>query len=606
MSPSFLAFCTVLLVGPAWAQFTDLTAPGHGADLYYALQIPQPIPDAYSTYTSSASAGPVYRVGSVPPTLFAPSPAPVFPPNGIYATNTIWFLSAYYLVSHPQFSRDGSVFAFMGKRVCMGGMGCIAVATTQTTVQGVPGQGTLTFEEKGWLSGNGRFLLLQPEVSVAIAQQSVWVDLQTGHREALPNNVGASPDSNGRVMADDGTVVLPCCIFRGGQLVPLQYNVSQPVIDAAAQTVVYTSTRADGSGPRYLRVYNIAAKQDTVFVQPNGDTYSPAISTDGKRVMFLSTAQWGTSNPPGATQLYTINLEGTGFQELTSGSAPTGVQQYTMSDDGQVAWYISGDGKLVKLDLSTGQPVRTVFRPAAVDLSGPLVPGSVATLAGAGLTDAVYGASPASPLPTLLGKAKVILNGIPTPLLSVAPGGITVQVPWEIPAVQPVTVQVVTNAGTPAESSVQAAVTPIVSWPSLVPLQGCTQVGLCGLGGGAIHQDWSGYVTPDRPALPGEVLHFYGTGFGPVQPAVATGTPASASPLAVVPAIPACTSDPGGPTTVVYLGLAPGLVGYYQMDVQLPAVVSSVHPTENRTYDQFYIACGPGATAVFAIKTRVP
>ena len=91
---------------------------GHGADLYYALQIPQPIPDAYS---SSPSAGPIYRVGSVPPTLFASSPPPVFPPNGIYDTNTIWFLSPYYLISHPQFSRDGSVFAFMGKRVCLGG-----------------------------------------------------------------------------------------------------------------------------------------------------------------------------------------------------------------------------------------------------------------------------------------------------------------------------------------------------------------------------------------------------------------------------------------------------------------------------------------------------
>ena len=155
MSSSFLTFC-IVLAWPAWAQFTDLTAPGHGADLYYALQIPQPIPDAFS---SSPSAGPVYRVGSVPPTLFASSPPPVFPPNGIYNTNTIWFLSPYYLISHPQFSRDGSVFAFMGKRVCLGGKGCITVTTTQTTVQGVPGQGTLIFEGKGWLSGNGRFLL---------------------------------------------------------------------------------------------------------------------------------------------------------------------------------------------------------------------------------------------------------------------------------------------------------------------------------------------------------------------------------------------------------------------------------------------------------------
>jgi uncharacterized protein (TIGR03437 family) len=150
------------------------------------------------------------------------------------------------------------------------------------------------------------------------------------------------------------------------------------------------------------------------------------------------------------------------------------------------------------------------------------------------------------------------------------------------------------NAGTPVESSAQAAVTPEVSWPSLVPAQGCLSSDC--FSGGAIHQDWSSYVTPDRPASPGEVLHLYGTGFSPVQPAVATGMPASASPLAVVPATPMCTSDPGGPTTVVYLGLAPGLVGYYQMDGQLPAPFPSGHPTENRTYDQFYITCGPSVT----------
>ncbi len=602
MSPSFLAFCCVL-AWPAWAQFTDLTAPGHGADLYYALQIPQEIPDSFS---SSPSAGPVYRVGSVPPTLFQGSPPPVFPPSEIFNTNTIWFLSPYYLISHPQFSRDGSVSAFMGKRVCLGGKGCTSVTTIQTTVQGVPGQGALIFEGKGWLSGNGRFLLIQLERSVTIPPP-VLIDLQTGQRQTVPGNVSASPDGNGRVVADDGTVVLnPCCIFRGGQLIPLPQNSSESVIDAAAQTVIYTSTTADRSIPEYLRVYNIATRQDRVFVQPNGDTYSPAISADGRRVMFLSAAQWGTSNPPGVTQLYTANLDGTGFQELTSGIEPTGVQQYAMSDDGQIAWYISGDGKLVKLDLSTGQPVRTMFRPAAVDLSGTLVPGSAATLAGVGLSDAVYGASPASTPPTLLGKATVTLNDTPAPLLTVAPGGITIQVPWEVQAGQPVTVKVVTNAGTSAESSAQAVVTPVASRPSLIPLQGCTQAGLCGLGGGAIHQDWSGYVTPDRPALPGEVLHFYGTGFGPVQPTVATGTPASASPLAVVPAMPACTSQPGGSTTVTYLGLAPGLVGYYQMDVQLPGVISSVHPTENRIYDQFYIACGPGATAAFAVKPTVP
>jgi uncharacterized protein (TIGR03437 family) len=531
-------------------------------------------------------------------------------------TNESWYVSPYYLVSHPQLSRDGSVFAFVGKRVCLGGQGCYLVTTTQTTVLGVPGRGVLTYEGKGSLSANGRYLLTRPNAPFPLHDRPVWVDLQSGQMQTLPVDLGDSDldySTSGRVLAEDGTAVLAgcelpvdgshtLCIFRDGQLTsPISERASEPVIDGAAQTVVYTSTAAGGVGQRYLRVYHIATKQDNLFVHPNGDTYSPAIGADGKRVMFLSTAQWGTTNPPGTTQLYAIDLDGSGFQELTSGSEPTGVQRYAMSDDGQVAWYLSGDGKLVKLDLSAGQPVRTVFRPAAVDLSGTLVPGSATTLGGLGLSDAAYGASLASPLPTLLGNARVTLDGVPAPLLSVAPGSITFQAPWEIQPGQPVTVQVVTNAGAPAESSAQAAVTPAVDWPSLIPVQGRTS-SLYDLGGGAIHQDWRGYVTINRPALPGEVLHFYGTGFGPVQPAPATGAPASASPLAVVPNVPVCTSEPGGPATVKYLGLAPGLVGYYQMDVQLPAAFPTSHPTENSLYDRFYIACGPGATAIFSIK----
>ena len=54
-------------------------------------------------------------------------------------------------------------------------------------------------------------------------------------------------------------------------------SVSEPVIDAAAQTVIYTSTTAGASIPRYLRVYNIATKQDSVFVQPNGEPTRPPL-----------------------------------------------------------------------------------------------------------------------------------------------------------------------------------------------------------------------------------------------------------------------------------------------------------------------------------------
>jgi uncharacterized protein (TIGR03437 family) len=563
---------------PAVAQFTDMIAPGHGADLYYALQTPQPVMDAFSrlsAYGSASTAGPIYRVGSGPPTLFASMPAPVFPPNDIYHTNTAWFTSPYYLLSHPQFSRDLSVSAIVGRRICLDGLGCQSVTTTQTIVRGI-GSADKTFNGTGWLSGNGRYLLTDSGSASLFGDPLVFIDLQAGQQQTFNGRVILYPNwpaSAGRILADDGTAVLgggpldKIWIVRLGKYVgETAVSGVEPVIDAVAHTVIYTSQTPVGR--KYLRAYDVAAAQDRVFVQPNGDSYAPSISADGRRVMFLSTAQWGTADPPGIPQLYAINLDGTGFQELTSDRESAGVQQYTVSDDGQIAWYASVDGRLVRLDLTGAQPP-AVFRPAAVDLSGPLVPGS-ATILSANLK---------SP-----GKVIVYINGAPAPLFSVAPGGIVFQTPSDTPPDVPARVQVVIDAGTENESTAWATVPSVASRPWFLPVEPCGAANSCDLAGGAIHQDWSGYVTPQRPAVPGEVIHLYGTGFGSIAPA--------------------CVSFAGPAATLLSLNPAPGFPGYYQLDIQLPPFFTQ-GPTSNRTYDQFSITCDTAVT-VFAIKTKAP
>lgn len=584
-----------LVAGSLQAQLTNLTAPGNGGDLYYSL---------------AQGPGPVYRIGSVPATLYVSFPPPVFPPPPALYTNP-YYLSPYYLTSHPQFSRDGSVFAFTARRICLGGQGCINQAQYQTAVQVDSPQGVRSFPGVGWLSGNGRYLFtLDANIGVPFTT-SLLTDLATGKQQTFGMWDFVTPDltsASGRAVADDGTVVCSASgtilIFRDGkalQATPFGTN-AEPVIDAAARTVLYTYIPS--TGPRYLRAYDVATAGDRVFVQPNGDTYAPSIGADGKRVMFLSAAQWGTSNPPGVTQLYAANLDGTGFQELTSGAEPSGVQTYTMSDDGQVAWYLSGDGKLVKLELAGGQPVRRVFQPLAVDLSTTLVPGSIATLNGVGLAS---GTATQFPPPTTLGGVRVTLNGLALPLLSVSPTSIDFQVPWETQAGQSATLQVVAYAGTTAESSAQATVTPVVSSPSLLT---CTQPGCWpAQGGAAIHEDWSSFVSVSRPALPGEILHFYGTGFGPVQRPVGTATISPLNPPAALSTLPSCTVSPGdlGPVTVLWAGLAPGLIGYYQIDVRLPAKTippgSFLYPTN---YPLINITCGQGISADFAVGPNPP
>ena len=89
----------------------------------------------------------------------------------------------------------------------------------------------------------------------------------------------------------------------------------------------------------------------------------------------------------------------------------------------------------------------------------------------------------------------------------------------------------------------------------------------------ALHQDFSGPITPDNPAHPGEIIHAYGSGFGPVAPQPPPGQPASANPLSIATTQFICglTGNSFTQGDTLFAGLAPGWFGLYQFDVRLPA-----------------------------------
>ena len=76
--------------------------------------------------------------------------------------------------------------------------------------------------------------------------------------------------------------------------------------------------------------------------------------------------------------------------------------------------------------------------------------------------------------------------------------------------------------------------------------------------------------TPPAPAVPGETLIFYGTGFGPVTPSavsIAGQIVGAATELSAT-----LEFKVGGTAArLAFAGLAPGLVGVYQFNVVLPA-----------------------------------
>jgi uncharacterized protein (TIGR03437 family) len=98
-------------------------------------------------------------------------------------------------------------------------------------------------------------------------------------------------------------------------------------------------------------------------------------------------------------------------------------------------------------------------------------------------------------------------------------------------------------------------------------------------------------VTPSNPVHRGDVITIYATGLGRTSPAVESGVPAPAEPLASAVVSPVVTLG-GVPMQVEFAGLTPGEIGVYQINVRINdrAPVGMSVPLS--------VSQGSGATAV--------
>jgi len=154
------------------------------------------------------------------------------------------------------------------------------------------------------------------------------------------------------------------------------------------------------------------------------------------------------------------------------------------------------------------------------------------------------------------------------PLDYVGPSQVNALLPFSLTPNAPVSLTV-ERAGT---VSVPISVTIADVGPAIFATNGA------GTGQGAVVIASSGFLAAPVGAFPGsqpvarnDYLAIYCTGLGAVNNTPADGAPApSTDPLATTLATPTVTIG-GVPATVLYSGLAPGLVGLYQVNVQVPA-----------------------------------
>jgi uncharacterized protein (TIGR03437 family) len=235
----------------------------------------------------------------------------------------------------------------------------------------------------------------------------------------------------------------------------------------------------------------------------------------------------------------------------------------------------TGGGNSVALPVATTTSSAPVIFPAGTTNNSTgtvndasyvpqLVAGSIAGVFGSSLSVGQSSSMVPTPLPTTLSQSSVSIGGQAAPLYFASPGQVNLQVPWEMAGKSQATI-IATVAG--VVSNTQAV--------SLVPFApGIFTMNMTGTGQGAILIASTGQLAAaGTPVSRGAYIAIFCTGLGPVSNQPATGAPAQSIPLSYSLTIPTVTIG-GVSANVSYSGLAPTLVGLYQVNVLVPASVS--------------------------------
>ncbi len=188
----------------------------------------------------------------------------------------------------------------------------------------------------------------------------------------------------------------------------------------------------------------------------------------------------------------------------------------------------------------------------------PISPGQFVALFGTNL-----GPNPpavaAAPFPTTLAGVNVTIQGRPAPLYFVSPNQLSALVPF---ATSGVSAEIIVRNGGQESNRITVPVSRTSPGVYSQPQNG--------IGAGAILRSNFTLLTPANPARRGDTVLIYLTGLGALEPSLADGTAAPASPLSRV--VDNVNVYIGGQrATVSFAGAAPGFAGLYQLNVVIPA-----------------------------------
>ncbi|HTM50292.1 MAG TPA: hypothetical protein VL285_16480 [Bryobacteraceae bacterium] len=210
-------------------------------------------------------------------------------------------------------------------------------------------------------------------------------------------------------------------------------------------------------------------------------------------------------------------------------------------------------------DAATAKPVVTsVVNPFTNDPK-QLTAGGPIAVNGSNLAQTTVSSS-ADPAPTVLGDSCVTINGAVVPLFMVSRTQINGQLPLNVSGGQLV-------IHTPGGVSDPVTLNTQVTAPAVIQTPGDPTV--IDKVPAVYRSDTGLPVTLTNPVHKGDRLTIFASGLGPTLPTVPAGSQTPANPPALLVASPVVTLD-GATCPVTFAGLAPGMVGVYRIDVNVP------------------------------------
>jgi uncharacterized protein (TIGR03437 family) len=263
---------------------------------------------------------------------------------------------------------------------------------------------------------------------------------------------------------------------------------------------------------------------------------------------------------------------------------------FTATDAAQAT---SSADVIIDVESTTPVALRLVNAASYAD-DGGCSAGSLVTLLGGSFTHSQGQPASVSPLPTTLNGARVKGNGVNLPVMYASEFQVTLQCPQLAPGT---TLSLVAESSN--GSSAPLASTTQYATPGIFSIDGS------GKGQGAVVLANTGIVAMQhvdgllsQPVNAGDFVSIYATGLGPVSQIIPNGQPA--------PLTPSIPSKPlvdvlinGVATNVQFAGLAPGYIGLYQVNAQIPTATAA----NSATSVQLVVHLPNGSTVLSNVVT---